>query len=294
MAKPLFSNYINWLGKQNESQSLDFWKQKLHGYSNVAELKVSENASEINDEFYTQDFVFNLTEELTLQLDKVSRKFKTTISTIMQAAYGLILSCYTKSDDVVFGVIVSGRPTQIPDIQNIVGLLFNTIPLRVRTKGTIKLSDLLNDIQKYFIESQEHHYLNVADFNKMGLSVRNPIRTLLTFENYPTEEMNPDYYTTADDDKFIFEQTNYDLSTIIIPGNELQFIVKYNPVRYSINQIEELKILYESILSLIAQDEDVILTDIKNRLENKITEKNKVESEQVKDSNLSKLKKFIK
>jgi hypothetical protein len=153
---------------------------------------------------------------------------------------------------------------------------------------------LLIDIQKYFIESQEHHYLNVSDFNKMGLSEKNPIRTLLTFENYPTEQINHDLYYIADEDKFIFEQTNYDLSTIIIPGNELQFIIKYNPLKYSSFQIEEMKMLFDLTLNLMVQNEDVLLYNVKNKLEVKIIENDKLISEQHKESNLSKLKKFKK
>jgi len=293
-AKPLFSNYIKWLGQQNESQSIQFWKQKLYGYTTAADIKAAEVLTENSANFYTVDYLFNLSEELTQGLEQKARKLKTTLNTIMQAAYGLLLSYYCKSHDIVFGAIVSGRPAQIPDIQKMVGLLFNTIPLRVRFGNNSKLTDLLSDIQKYFIESQDHHYLNVADFNKLGLAVRNPIRTLLTFENYPTEQINDDDYVIADEDKFIFEQTNYDLSTIIIPGRELRFIIKYNPLKYGSSQIDELHTLWEFILDLMARNEDLNIKEAKVKIENKIAEKEKEETERQKNLNLSKLKKFKK
>ena len=293
-SKPLFSNYISWLSKQDSTKSMSFWKQKLQGYSTEAEIKGIKNLVENRDNFYTVDFEFNLSENLTKDLETQARKLKTTMNTIMQAAYGLLLSHYCRSNDVLFGAIVSGRTTHIPDIQKMVGLLFNTIPLRVRLDENLKLSDLFFDIQKYFLESQDHHYLNVADFNKMGLTIRNPIRTLLTFENYPTEELRDDFYTIVEDDKFIFEQTNYDLSTIIIPGRELHFIVKYNPLVYSQSQIRELKEIWELLLILMSKDEDVFIKNVKYKMENIIIEKEKEESQKQKSENLSKLNKFKK
>ncbi len=175
-----------------------------------------------------------------------------------------------------------------------VGLLFNTIPVRVAFNNKSRLSELLVDIQKYFIESQDYHYLNVADFNKMGLAVRNPIRTLLTFENYPIDFANNGSYNVCDEDKFVFEQTNYDLSTIIIPNNAFQVIIKYNPQQYNKSQIDELQSLWELILDLIAKDEDAIIQDVKAKMSGLIVENEKLEIEKQKNLNLLKLKKFKK
>lgn len=293
-SKPLFSDYIKWLGQQKESQSIEFWKQKLSGYNHVAEVKSMENHTSNEAEFYTVDLVFNLSVELTRCLEEKAKRMKTTLNTITQAAYGLLLSYYSHNDDVVFGAIVSGRPAQIPDIQKMVGLFFNTIPLRVKFHDKGRLSELLGDIQKYFIESQDYHFLNVADFNKMGLSVRNPIRTLLTFENYPSELTNDGYYDVSEEDKFIFEQTNYDLSTIIIPGDALQFIIKYNPLKYDKSQIDEIQSMWELILEIIVRDEDALIQDFKAKMISLIVEKEKSEIERQKNRNLSKLKKFKK
>jgi amino acid adenylation domain-containing protein/non-ribosomal peptide synthase protein (TIGR01720 family) len=293
-SKPLFSEYIKWLNIQKEELSIEFWKNKLKGYNQIAEIKSKESNTSNVAAFYTIDLVFNLSAELSRILEQKAKSMKTTLNVIMQAAYGLILSCYSKKDDVVFGSIVSGRPPQIPDIQKMVGLLFNTIPVRVAFNDKSRLSELLVDIQKHFIESQDYHYLNLADFNNMGLAVRNPIRTLLTFENYPSELANDGYYDVSEEDKFIFEQTNYDLSTIIIPGDALQFIIKYNPIKYNKSQIDEIQSMWELILELIASDEDALIQDFKAKMISLIVEKEKSEIERQKNMNLSKLKKFKK
>ncbi len=293
-SKPLFSNYLNWLMQQDSEKSISFWKKKLQGYSTIADLKGNENILGDKKDFYTEDFVFKLSEELTQGLELQARKQKATLNTIMQAVYGVLLSHYNKSNDIIFGAIVSGRPTQIPEVQKMVGLLFNTIPLRVNFDDESRFSDLLFDIQKYFIESQDHHYINVADLNKLGESGRNPIQTLLTFENYPTEEMSNDNYVVSGEDRFIFEQTNYNLSTIIIPDRRIEFIIKYNPSKYVKSQIVELQKLWEFLLNVIAKGENFIVADAKKAIEEMLSQKDKEKIDRQKDANLSKLKKFKK
>jgi hypothetical protein len=81
--------------------------------------------------------------------------------------------------------------------------------------------------------------------------------------------MSNDNYVVTEEDRFIFEQTNYDLSTIIIPEREIEFIIKYNPSKYFKLQIEELQKLWELLLTLIAQGEDVIIGDAKKEIETK-------------------------
>jgi hypothetical protein len=117
---------------------------------------------------------------------------------------------------------------------------------------------------------------------------------LLTFENYPDELDNDGYYSTSEEDKFIFEQTNYDLSTIIIPGPLLQFIIKYNPVKYSKSQIDEIHSMWELILGLMAMEEDTLIQDIRLKMTSLIVDLEKSEIEKQKSLNLSKLKKFKK
>ena len=60
----------------------------------------------------------------------------------MQGIWSYLLHRYTGSDDVVYGVIVSGRPEDLPGVEQRVGLYINTLPLYTKIKKDKSISKL--------------------------------------------------------------------------------------------------------------------------------------------------------
>ena len=75
--------------------------------------------------------VRTLDEAATRALRELGRGSRVTLNTVIQAAWGLLLSSYSRRDDVVFGVTTSGRPPELDGIESAVGLFINTLPLRL-------------------------------------------------------------------------------------------------------------------------------------------------------------------
>ena len=55
----------------------------------------------------------------------------------------MLLGALTGRDDVVFGATVSGRPPELPGVEHMVGLLINTIPVRVRLDPCRAVAEML-------------------------------------------------------------------------------------------------------------------------------------------------------
>ncbi|KOG53123.1 hypothetical protein ADK38_44205, partial [Streptomyces varsoviensis] len=64
---------------------------------------------------------FGLTEEATAALVERARAHGLTLNTVVQGAWALVLGRLTGSDDAVFGVTVSGRPADLPGVEDMVG-----------------------------------------------------------------------------------------------------------------------------------------------------------------------------
>ena len=75
---------------------------------------------------------FTLPTALSARLRAVARRERVTLNTLIQAAWSILLGRYTGSRDVVFGAVTSGRPPELAGAETIVGLLINTVPVRVR------------------------------------------------------------------------------------------------------------------------------------------------------------------
>ena len=84
---------------------------------------------------------------LTGALGGLARGAGVTLNTLIQAGWALYLSRMTGQHDVVFGATVSGRPAEIPDVEQMVGLFINTIPVRVQIREDETLAGLLARVQ---------------------------------------------------------------------------------------------------------------------------------------------------
>ncbi|KAI1328011.1 non-ribosomal peptide synthetase [Xylariaceae sp. FL0255] len=76
-----------------------------------------------------------------------------TQATIFTAACALLLSEETRSGDVLFGRVVSGRQGLPLDLDNIVGPCANEVPVRVRIDGHGGQRELLGEVQSQYLHS---------------------------------------------------------------------------------------------------------------------------------------------
>ena len=97
----------------------------------------------------------------------------------------------TGDQDVLFGTTVSGRPTDLPGVETMVGLFINSLPVRVRLSGDELLLPWLKNLQEEQVEAREYSHCVLVDIQgwsdvPRGLTL---FDTLLVFENYPAESL---------------------------------------------------------------------------------------------------------
>ncbi|WP_227984347.1 AMP-binding protein [Nocardia spumae] len=107
-----------------------------------------------------------------------------TLNTVLQLAWGRILSGLTGRDDVVFGQTTSGRDASLPNAERLVGALVTTIPVRVRMddRAPAEVGALL---QRTVARTRAHEYLGIAEITRQAGGGQ-LFDTLLVFENSPT------------------------------------------------------------------------------------------------------------
>ncbi|KAL4902747.1 hypothetical protein BDW74DRAFT_180448 [Aspergillus multicolor] len=89
-------------------------------------------------------------------------------STILRAAWALLLSFYADSQDVIFGATLSGRNGSVPGIDKIIAPLITTVPVRVPLPASFTVADFLHQIQQQATDMIPHeHYglQNIASIN---------------------------------------------------------------------------------------------------------------------------------
>ena len=118
----------------------------------------------------------------------IAKKHSVTLNTVFQGIWGITLAKYNGRLDVVFGLVVSGRPSRILGVESMVGLFINTIPVRVRFEETTTFKDLLHKIQEEAVNSLPYHYSLLADIQSRSPLKQDLIDHVLIFENLPLPE----------------------------------------------------------------------------------------------------------
>lgn len=91
---------------------------------------------------------------------------KHTDSTILRAAWAILIHWYTRDEDVVFGSIVSGRQAAIKGVEHIAGPTIATVPLRIRVQGTV--GQLLDKTQMQAAEMVPHEQFGLQNIRQVS------------------------------------------------------------------------------------------------------------------------------
>ncbi|MCG7211878.1 non-ribosomal peptide synthetase [Paenibacillus mucilaginosus] len=234
-APPQYSTYMKWLEKQDRKAAEAYWSDYVHGYGQLAELPslpgVKNAARYLRKE---GDFAFGEAE--TRALLSLSMTAGVTVSTLMQALWSVLLHKYTQLEDVMFGAVVSGRPAEVPGIESMIGLFINTVPVRMRMRAELPFSELLAEARRSEHRSAAHEFYPLYEIQADSLLKTGLIDHILVFENFPVE---------AQDEVLLrrrlgfvpgtveaFEQTNYDLTVLFVPGDRLTVKFLYNEARF--------------------------------------------------------------
>src|SRR5262245_24349313 len=127
-----YRDYINWLQRQDLLEAESFWRKTLAGFTTPTTLSTKSLATlppEDGDHQLQQRKW--LSAAATSQLRSLGRRHELTLNTLVLGAWAYLLSRHSGTNDVVFGVTVSGRPAQLAGVEAMVGLFINTLPLRV-------------------------------------------------------------------------------------------------------------------------------------------------------------------
>ncbi|MBR3207605.1 MAG: non-ribosomal peptide synthetase, partial [Bacillus sp. (in: Bacteria)] len=234
-----YKDFIEWLQKQDQEKALEFWKGYMSGVEEATPLP-GDGGHASDEEAGVDQLSIKLTPEMQQKLEKMTGTQKVTMSTLIQTAWGLLLHLHSGSEDVVFGVTVSGRPADLPQVESMTGLFINTLPLRLPITPEWTISKLLAHTQDTVFQMREFEYTVLPDIQQLthipnGDSLFNSI---VVFENYPIESIEP--YGVRIVDIASHEETNYDLTLVAVPGDTLELRVTYRFNQYTEKQIQAL------------------------------------------------------
>ncbi|WP_324680971.1 amino acid adenylation domain-containing protein [Mycobacterium sp. 663a-19] len=182
-----YRDYIGWLAGRDQTASRALWAEHLKGLDAPTFLTPALTATPPSTGI-PRCTMLRLDPDRTTALADAARARGVTLNTMFQIAWAIMLSAFTGRGDVVFGVTVAGRPSELSGIDTMIGLFINTVPLRVRLDPRDTVAAQCAALQREFAALREHSYLPHAELRSLA-GVGEMFDTLLVYENAPPREV---------------------------------------------------------------------------------------------------------
>ncbi|KAF4976734.1 hypothetical protein FZEAL_6649 [Fusarium zealandicum] len=158
---PPFQSFVQHLNSKTLSSSKDFWKSHLveqdrEGFQFPV---VSSSHKPIATASTSFRFTFK---------PEVATESGATPSALINAAWALVLSQYTASSAITFGVTLSGRDFLMPDVDQLVGPTIVTIPRQLNVRPDQSVSEFLQYVQGGMAASIPHQHLGLHEIRALG------------------------------------------------------------------------------------------------------------------------------
>uniref|UniRef100_UPI0018F718F3 non-ribosomal peptide synthetase n=1 Tax=Streptomyces sp. N35 TaxID=2795730 RepID=UPI0018F718F3 len=221
-----FGEFLAWRARQDENATARAWAEELDGVEEPTLIapgrkEGSQGAGQLDVPLAPDD---------ARALAGLAAEWGITVNTLVQGAWGLLLGRLTGRQDVVFGATVSGRPPAVADVESMVGMFINTLPVRLTYAPGETPRTILGRLQKRQAALLDHHHEGLSRIQQtVGLPTL--FDTLVVFESYPVDEEG--LGAAAEDIAFTGLRastgTNYPLALMAAVDPHLKLMLQYAP-----------------------------------------------------------------
>lgn len=212
-----YRDYLAWLNRQDKHRARDVWRAELAGLD-APTLVAPADLTRLPDSGFV---LTDLSEELTAGLVSLARGHGLTLNTVVQGAWAVVLSQLAGRTDVVFGATVSGRPAELPGVETMVGLLINTLPVRVPLDGRQPAVEMLTALQERQAGLIAHQHLGLPEVQRLG-GPGAVFDILVVYENFPHAPGKPGSEgLSMRPAKLSRDTAHYPFTLVVAPGDRL-------------------------------------------------------------------------
>jgi non-ribosomal peptide synthase protein (TIGR01720 family) len=261
-----FRDYVKWLGKQELLRAEEFWRLYLTGFKTPTSLAVDSGGSISPPEhqhFKVEELVIG--KKLASGLRELARGNQLTLHTVLQGAWALLLGHESGNQDVVFGVVSSGRPADLPGVDSMVGLFVNTLPIRVAVSSNQPLLSWLKELQVQQAELRQFEHTPLVQIHKWS-EIEPSValfNTVFSFNSYPIHEvLRTEHKILKVRDVQSIDWNSYAFTVAVSPGDSIAVHIKYDSRRFQGPAIHRIAHLYEAVLDATATQPGMLLPEM--------------------------------
>lgn len=180
-----FRDYSEWMRIRDMSKQEEYWKSQFDEEPSVLDIPTDYPRQQIQSYAGAISEIV-LSKEKTEQIKILSGKTGTTEYMVFLAAFMIVLSKYSRQEDIVIGSPISGRTHK--DTETMLGMFVNTLAMRGKPEKDKSFADFLNEIKHICLdayENQEYPFEELVEAVGATRDVsRNPLfDVMMTMQN---------------------------------------------------------------------------------------------------------------
>ncbi|ACR29394.1 thioester reductase domain-containing protein [Burkholderia glumae] len=254
-----FRDYAAWLRGYDGARALDYWRERLQDYRSPARFAPSVMPTAAPGAPARRTLASSISTMPPDWIEAATRSCRTariTLNTLCQGAWAVLLARHAGRDDVVGGMVVSGRSADLDGIERMAGLFINTLPWRATLDGELDVAAWLRRLQADTQALEQHAYSALTDVLRCSGVPRQQalFETLYVFENYPGRDAFDRLAASCGlriEEPRAREETSYALALVVLPGDTLTFQLTYDTARFDAAFIDRLAARYRQLLETI-------------------------------------------
>ncbi|UCH94457.1 MAG: AMP-binding protein [Candidatus Aminicenantes bacterium] len=216
--------------------------------------------------FEGSNLPFLLGIEETKRVKEFVKETGTTFFTVAFSAFNLLLAKLCHQEDIVVGTPIAVRDQ--PELQDMIGILINTLPQRNYPTGNKTVKEFLKEVKQHALEVFENQAYPYEELvNKLSLewdTCRNPLFDVM-FNLVDERLYQGDPSTMSDQDIYLSmrDTSRYDLGLIAVDrGSNILFRFEYSTRLFSRERIKRMIGHYKKILISLPGKGEEKLEDI--------------------------------
>ncbi|WGV25101.1 non-ribosomal peptide synthetase [Halotia branconii] len=145
-----------WLQGEVLQNQLHYWQKQLADVPPLLELPTDKPRPSMQS-FQGRSEFLEINADLTQKLKRLSQESGTTLFMTMLAVFALLLSRYSRQEDIVVGSAIANRNRR--EIEALIGFFVNTLALRINLQDNPSFTELLQTVKQVTLDAYDHQDL---------------------------------------------------------------------------------------------------------------------------------------
>ncbi|UCH95418.1 MAG: SDR family NAD(P)-dependent oxidoreductase [Candidatus Aminicenantes bacterium] len=253
-------------GKLNEQEK--YWLDNFPGELPVLDIPTDYPRPAVQS-FEGDTISFRFEKELKQKLDQLMKETGTTLFMMLLALYNILLANYTWKKDIIVGTTIAGR--NHADLQDIIGLLIETIAIRNYPESDKTFEDFLAEVKMNTLnafDNQAYPYGELLKhFENQFDESRNPLfDTMLIVQNVESgmEETGIEELKVSPYEGELKKVSKLDITLEASARDDfILFSLEYCTKLFKKETMETFAASFKEIISTVTENKKIKLKDIK-------------------------------